>query len=30
LAGFALAAVSAGAIWMGLVRGQAPWCILPA
>jgi hypothetical protein len=30
LAGFALAAVSAGALWMGLVRDQAPWCIGPA
>lgn len=27
LAGFALAAVSAWALWMGLVHDQAPWCI---
>ena len=30
LAGFALAAVSAWALWMGLVHDQAPWCITPA
>jgi len=29
LAGFALAAVSAWAMWMGLVHDQAPWCITP-
>jgi sulfite exporter TauE/SafE len=29
LAGFALAAVSAWALWMGLVHDQAPWCITP-
>jgi sulfite exporter TauE/SafE len=28
-AGFALAAVSAWALWMGLVHDQAPWCITP-
>ena len=28
-AGFALAAVSAWALWMGLVLDQAPWCITP-
>jgi sulfite exporter TauE/SafE len=30
LAGFALSAVSAWALWMGLVLNQAPWCITPA
>lgn len=30
LAGFALAGVSAWALWMGLVHDQAPWCITPA
>jgi sulfite exporter TauE/SafE len=29
LAGLALAAVSAWALWMGLVHNQAPWCITP-
>jgi sulfite exporter TauE/SafE len=29
-AGFALSAVSAWALWMGLVHDQAPWCITPA
>jgi sulfite exporter TauE/SafE len=29
LAGFALSAVSAWALWMGLVHDQAPWCITP-
>ncbi|PUE51882.1 hypothetical protein B9Z45_14250 [Limnohabitans sp. 2KL-17] len=29
VAGFALAAVSAWALWMGLVHDQAPWCITP-
>lgn len=30
LAGAALAASSAWALWMGLVHDQAPWCIAPA
>ena len=30
LAGFALAAVSGWALWMGLVHDQAPWCVTPA
>ena len=30
VAGFALAAVSAWALWMGLVHDQAPWCVTPA
>jgi sulfite exporter TauE/SafE len=29
VAGFALAAVSAWALWMGLVHDQAPWCVTP-
>lgn len=29
LAGLALTAVSAWALWMGLVHDQAPWCIAP-
>jgi sulfite exporter TauE/SafE len=28
-AGFALACVSAWALWMGLVHDQAPWCVTP-
>ncbi len=30
LAGFALFAVSAWGLWMGLVHNQAPWCVTPA
>jgi sulfite exporter TauE/SafE len=29
VAGFALAAVSSWALWMGLVHDQAPWCVTP-
>lgn len=29
VAGFALASVSAWALWMGLVHDQAPWCVTP-
>ncbi len=29
VAGLALAAVSAWALWMGLVHDQAPWCLTP-
>ena len=29
LAGLALAASSAWALWMGLVHQQAPWCVVP-
>ena len=29
LAGLALAALSAWALWMGLVHDQAPWCVTP-
>lgn len=29
IAGLALAAISAWALWMGLVHDQAPWCITP-
>ncbi len=29
LAGFALFAVSAWGLWMGLVHDQAPWCVTP-
>jgi sulfite exporter TauE/SafE len=29
LAGLALAASSAWALWMGLVEYQAPWCLVP-
>lgn len=28
-AGLSLAGISAWALWMGLVQGQAPWCISP-
>ena len=29
VAGLAMAGVSAFALWMGLVQGQAPWCLTP-
>ncbi len=29
VAGLALAGISAYALWMGLVQGQAPWCLTP-
>ena len=29
IAGLALFATSAGALWMGLVHGTAPWCLTP-